>query len=336
MRMISINTSCSEGTERILQKRRIKNAVFGCILAIVCFGAFGCEEAAIQTLSLERATPSPAPEIVAFADEANASDPESMKEYALTVLSPNEGVLQEDGTILTESGEIISVLSTSEPMPTPTILLTPTPVPTAPPPTPTPTPSPTPTPTPVPTEKTDPTATPKATAKATTKPTATPKQTVSATATPAPDSAFTITPEPTAAPTATPAQTSTQTAPDVSGPYSGEDVLLAARVAYFESGKSEEGYRAVLCVVVNRVESSRWPSTVYDVVYQKSQFTVVGRSDFLTKTIPDSVIGYADDVLNGGNRLLPTNVMSFRSGSTDKTWGTRTYYGTYGGNDFYS
>lgn len=121
----------------------------------------------------------------------------------------------------------------------------------------------------------------------------------------------------------------------MSGPYSGEDVLLAARVAYFESGKSEGGYRAVVCVILNRVESSKWPGTVSGVVYQKSQFSVIGRTDFLTKTIPDSVIGYANDVLNNGNRLLPANVMSFRSGTTDHVWGTRTYYGTYGGNDFY-
>ena len=113
-------------------------------------------------------------------------------------------------------------------------------------------------------------------------------------------------------------------------------MLLAARIAYFESGKSEDGYRAVICVILNRVEASKWPDSVYDVVYQKSQFSVVGRSDFLTKTIPDSVIEYANDVLNNGNRLLPTNVMSFKSAASDKTWGTRTYYGTFGGNDFYS
>ena len=112
--------------------------------------------------------------------------------------------------------------------------------------------------------------------------------------------------------------------------------MLAARVAYFESGRSEDGYRAVLCVILNRVESGKWPGSVSGVVYQKSQFSVVGRCDFLTKTVPDSVIGCANDVFNNGNRLLPTDVMSFRSGATDKTWGTRTFYGTFGGNDFYS
>ena len=295
----------------------------------------------MQPTMLERATPSPAPEIVELQDGATRSDAEA--QYGLTVVSTNEGVLQADGSILTQDGETISVFATQVPTATPA--LTPTVGPTAPPETPTPTPSPTPTPT------EEPTATPKATkatAKPTAKPTATPKQTTT-TATPTPtvttaiDTAFTITPVPTAVSTATPVpvetpvQTSSQALPSVSnGAYSAEAVLLAARVAYFESGKSEEGYRAVLCVIVNRVESSKWPSTVYDVVYQKSQFTVVSKSDFLTKTIPDSVIGYADDVLNCGNRLLPSNVMSFRSGQTDKTWGTRTYFGTYGGNDFYS
>ena len=304
-------------------------------MALISLGAFGCAEAvSMEPMTLERATASPAPEVVSIEDGTEVSA-EPGKEYALTVLSPNDGALQEDGTIRSEDGSIISVLSTAELLPTPTILLTPTPVPTAPPPTPTPTPTPTPAPTPTPTEKPSATATPKATVKATAKPTATPKPAETAateTSTPTPTAVATAT----QAPTATPVQTSSQAAPSVSGPYSGEDVLLAARVAYFESGRAEDGYRAVVCVILNRVESSKWPSTVYDVVFQKSQFSVVSRSDFLTKTIPDSVIGYANDVLNNGNRLLPTNVMSFRSEQTDKVWGTRTFYATFGGNDYYS
>lgn len=318
-----------------MKKRRVYNAALGCILAILCFGALGCDEAQVQTLMLERATPSLAPEIVSFSEEA-----ESGKQYALTVLSQNEGILQADGTVVNEDGALVSVLATSEPEPT--LALTPSPVPTAPPetptptptftPTPSPTPSPTPTATPKTTTKSSATATPKATATPTPKATATPTPSP----TPTPGGSFTVTPEPTATPTATPVQTSSQAVPDVSGAYSGEDVLLAARVAYFESGKSEDGYRAVVCVILNRVESSKWPSSVNDVVYQKSQFSVISRSDFLTKTVPDSVITYANDVLNNGNRLLPTSVMSFRSATTDKVWGTRTYYATYGGNDFYS
>jgi len=311
-----------------LQKRRAKTTFILILTAALSLMTIGCQPAAVQRMEVALATPSPMPQIVKIEE----GQPGDQPVYGMSVLSPFKGEMQADGTYLTENGERLTVLDMVDP--TPTIPLTPTPVPTAPPPTPTPTPSPTPTATPTPTEEPEPTvkaAARTATPKPTAKPTATPKPAATA----APDTTFVITPAPTNAPTATPVQTSSQQPPSVSGTYSGEDVLLAARVAYFESGKSEDGYRAVVCVILNRVESSRWPNSVYDVVFQKSQFSVVGRSDFLTKTIPDSVIGYANDVLNGGNRLLPTNVMSFRSATTEKVWGSRTYYATYGGNDFY-
>ncbi len=299
----------------------------------------GCQAAAVQLMDVALATPTPIPQTVSIHEGEAGKKPV----FGMSVLSPFEGTLQDDGTFLTEDGLRLTVLDIVDP--TPDLPLTPTPIPTAPPPTPTPTPSPAPTPSPTPTEEPEPTEKPAATAKAksTPKPTSKPTSTPNATATSAPDWTITDTPAPattptatpTSTPTPTPVQTSTQEVPNVSGAYSGEDVLLAARVAYFESGKSEDGYRAVVCVILNRVEASKWPNSVYDVVFQKSQFSVVGRSDFLTKTIPDSVIDYANDVLNNGNRLLPSYVMSFRSATTEKTWGSRTYYGTYGGNDFY-
>lgn len=321
-----------------MQKRRLKATIY-LILSAALLTSFGCQAAAVQMMDVTLATPTPMPQVVVVKEGESGDQPI----YGMSVLSPFRGVLQEDGTFLTEDGERLTVLDVVDP--TPTIPLTPTPIPTAPPKTPSPTPTPTPAPTPTPTK--EPEATAKATAKPTSKATSTPKPTAKPTstpkptATPAPDSTFVIAPEPTATPTpkptatATPVQTSSQQPPNVSGAYSGEDVLLAARVAYFESGKSEEGYRAVVCVILNRVEASKWPNSVYDVVYQKSQFSVIGRSDFLTKTIPDSVIGYANDVLNNGNRLLPSHVMSFRSATSEKVWGTRTYYGTFGGNDYY-
>ncbi|MBA4348329.1 MAG: hypothetical protein C0413_05730 [Clostridiales bacterium] len=312
----------------------MKTTLLLILTATLCPMIIGCEAAAVQRFDVVLATPSPRPLVVKIEEGV----PEEKPVFGISILSPYKGEMQEDGTFLTEDGERLIVLDMIDP--TPTIPITPTPVPTAPPPTPTPTPRPTPMATPTPTEEPEPTAkaaTKTATPKPTAKPTATPKPVETA----APDTTFVITPALTATPTptnvpiATPVRTSSQPPPSVSGAYSGEDVLLAARVAYFESGKSEDGYRAVVCVILNRVESGRWPNSVYDVVFQKSQFSVVGRSDFLTKTIPDSVIGYANDVLNGGNRLLPTNVMSFRSATTEKVWGSRTYYATYGGNDFY-
>ena len=243
----------------------------------------------------------------------------------------------------------LSVEATAVPsaIPVPPELWTPAPtaIPTA-------TPVPTEAPTEAPTEK--PTATPKATAKATAKPkptktprptakpTAVPTETPLPTAVPTPAPTPAPTPVPTPAPTATPAPTPEPPSQSVSVPsgarFTGEEVLLAARVAYFESNKSsEEGLRAVVCVILNRVESSRWPNSVHDVVYQSGQFTVVGGQKFLTTTIPENVIVYANDVLNNGNRgSIGADVVSFKADSGDNAWGNRTYVGTYGGNAFYS
>lgn len=47
-----------------------------------------------------------------------------------------------------------------------------------------------------------------------------------------------------------------------------------ARNIYFEArGESERGQVAVAQVTMNRVESSRWPNNVCDVVYQRRQFS---------------------------------------------------------------
>ena len=123
------------------------------------------------------------------------------------------------------------------------------------------------------------------------------------------------------------------------GKYSQADVELAARTAYLEArGKGEAAYRAVLCVILNRVESSRYGGGVTSVrteVYRQSQFSVVNRSDFESTAVPDAVIGYANDVLNNNNRSIPTDVFFFRSERTDKTWEGRIFYMTIGGNDFY-
>jgi spore germination cell wall hydrolase CwlJ-like protein len=121
--------------------------------------------------------------------------------------------------------------------------------------------------------------------------------------------------------------------------YSAAEVELAAKTAYFEArGKGEAAYRAVICVIANRVESSKYGGGVTSVkteVYRQSQFTVVNHSDFESTTPPDEIIGYANDVLNNNNRSIPADVFFFRAEKEDKTWGSRVFYKTIGGNDFY-
>lgn len=63
-------------------------------------------------------------------------------------------------------------------------------------------------------------------------------------------------------------------------PY--EDISLIALVTMAEAeGECEEGKRLVIDTVLNRVDSEHFPDSVYDVIYQKSQFSSVwnGRID---------------------------------------------------------
>lgn len=53
-----------------------------------------------------------------------------------------------------------------------------------------------------------------------------------------------------------------------------EDVKLIALVTMGEAeGECEEGKRLVIDTILNRVDSEHFPNTVYDVVYQKNQFS---------------------------------------------------------------
>lgn len=69
--------------------------------------------------------------------------------------------------------------------------------------------------------------------------------------------------------------------------YSEEDIELLALVMLAEAeGESEKGRRLVVSVILNRVDSERFPNTIYDVVYQKGQFTSMwnGRTNRVTIT----------------------------------------------------
>jgi spore germination cell wall hydrolase CwlJ-like protein len=63
-----------------------------------------------------------------------------------------------------------------------------------------------------------------------------------------------------------------------------EDIELLARIVYLEArGQSFSGQRAVAEVVLNRVLDSRFPDTVYDVLYAKGQFTP---AKYISSTTP--------------------------------------------------
>lgn len=67
---------------------------------------------------------------------------------------------------------------------------------------------------------------------------------------------------------------------EASLPY--EDISLIALVTMAEAeGECEEGKRLVIDTILNRVDSEHFPDNVYDVVYQRSQFSSIwnGRID---------------------------------------------------------
>jgi len=84
-----------------------------------------------------------------------------------------------------------------------------------------------------------------------------------------------------------------------SGTSASGDLNLLARVVHGEArGESYTGKVAVAAVVLNRVESAKFPNSIAGVVYQKNAFTCV--ADGQINLAPDSVsYQAAKDAMNG-------------------------------------
>ena len=96
--------------------------------------------------------------------------------------------------------------------------------------------------------------------------------------------------------------------------YTSEDVDLLARLIYAEAGCSwfsDYHQLAVATVVMNRVESNKFPNTIKDVIYDKGQYSCVLNGSI--KKNPDSrTVANAKKVLEG-YRALPSYVL-YQSG----------------------
>ena len=91
---------------------------------------------------------------------------------------------------------------------------------------------------------------------------------------------------------------------------SEEDINLMAAVMTLECGsESYEGQLAVANVILNRLQSGRWGSTISDVVYAPRQFTVVNSASFNTYISP-SCLQAAREACAGTNNI--GGFMSFR------------------------
>lgn len=84
-----------------------------------------------------------------------------------------------------------------------------------------------------------------------------------------------------------------------SGKYTSSDLYLLAKCIYAEArGESYTGQVAVGAVILNRVNSSKFPNTISGVIYQKNAFTAV--SDGQINLEPDkTAMNAAQDAMNG-------------------------------------
>lgn len=133
---------------------------------------------------------------------------------------------------------------------------------------------------------------------------------------------------------ATAAQAVQTTVTAGSGYYDPQALDLIARVINAEAGSmSMEGKVSVGNVIMNRVASSEFPNTVYGVLYQPNQFTVVNYASFQRTPSAESIAA-AKQAMDGVNYV--PGAMFYNVHGLN-TWASRNrpYLTTFAGHDFY-
>lgn len=111
----------------------------------------------------------------------------------------------------------------------------------------------------------------------------------------------------------------TETQPENTATYTDNDLFcLAAAVCREDGKKSEEIQLLVANVIINRVNSSRYPNTIYGVLTQYKQYGTMWRDgvsfpDWATDDIKEQCYNVAKRILDG-ERFCPENVV-FQAGS---------------------
>lgn len=92
---------------------------------------------------------------------------------------------------------------------------------------------------------------------------------------------------------------------------SAEEVEILERIVQAEAGGSGyDGMLAVANVVLNRVQSSRFPNTVTDVVFAHRQFTPISDGRYYTVTVSDTCRQVVADALSGA-RIIGQDALYF-------------------------
>ena len=116
--------------------------------------------------------------------------------------------------------------------------------------------------------------------------------------------------------------------------YDGDTLYWLSRIIHAESGNQVlEGKIAVGNVVMNRVNSSLFPNTLYGVLSQKNQFV---SPNTLSKKNPNSESVVAAKLVMDGAEVLPTALFFNRTGLLSYAAKNRAFVTTIGNHDFYA
>lgn len=117
--------------------------------------------------------------------------------------------------------------------------------------------------------------------------------------------------------------------------YDADTLYWLSRIIYAESGNQIlDGKIAVGNVVMNRVNSPKFPNNIYDVLYQKNQFSPAGSGSLKRTPNAESVIA-AKLVLDGAE-VVPTALFFSRAGLSCYASRNRAYVTTIGAHAFYA
>ena len=117
--------------------------------------------------------------------------------------------------------------------------------------------------------------------------------------------------------------------------YDADDLYWLSRIIYSESGNQVlDGKIAVGNVVLNRVNDSRFPDTIYDVIFQKNQFSPASSGSIYREPNGESVI--AAKLALDGAVVLEDALFFNRAGLVCYASKNRPYITTIGGHSFYA
>lgn len=116
--------------------------------------------------------------------------------------------------------------------------------------------------------------------------------------------------------------------------YDSDTLYWLSRIIYAESGNQPlEGKIAVGNVVMNRVKNPRFPDNIYDVLFQKNQFTPAASGSIYRDPNWESVV--AAMLVMDGAEVLPNALFFNGVGARSYASRTRTYVATIGDHAFY-